>query len=86
MGTDLSAGITWVGLGLSAAEPHELLFLCTCQLDLEIVNEFRSIERFSTADTVQHDPYGLLRYGENRMHRLWYRDKTEGERLKISTI
>ena len=30
-----------------------LLFLCTCQLDLETVSEFRSIERFSTADTTQ---------------------------------
>jgi len=34
-GTDLSAVITWVGLGLSAAEPHALLFLCTWHLDLE---------------------------------------------------
>jgi hypothetical protein len=34
-GMDLSVVITWVGLGLSAAEPHALLFLCTCQLDSE---------------------------------------------------
>ena len=34
VGMDLSADITWVGLGLSAAEPHALEFLCTCQLDL----------------------------------------------------
>jgi len=31
----MSTVITWSGLGLSAAEPHALLFLCTCQLDLE---------------------------------------------------
>jgi hypothetical protein len=48
VGTDLSAVITWVGLGLCAAEPHALLFLCTCQLDLARVSEFRSIERFRT--------------------------------------
>jgi len=51
VGMDLSAVITWVGLGLSAVEPHALKFLCTCQLDLARVNEFRSIERFRTQDT-----------------------------------
>ena len=34
VGTDLSAVIVWVGLGLSAVERHALTFLCTCQLDL----------------------------------------------------
>jgi len=29
--------------------------LCTCQLDLARVSEFRSIERFRTPDTVQQD-------------------------------
>jgi len=53
VGTDLSAVITWVGLGLCAAQRHALLFLCTCQLDLARVSEFRSIERFRTPDTVQ---------------------------------
>jgi len=52
-GTDLSAVITWVCLGFCALEPHALQFLCTCQLDLERVSEFRSIERFSTAVTTQ---------------------------------
>jgi hypothetical protein len=32
---DLSAVITWVGLGLSVAEPHALRFFVMCQLDLE---------------------------------------------------
>jgi len=53
VGTDLSAVITWAGLGLSAAEPHALYFMCTFQLDLARVSEFRSIERFRTPDTVQ---------------------------------
>jgi len=53
VGTDLSAVMTWVGLGLSAAEPHALQFMCTCQLDLARFSEFRSIERFRTPDTVQ---------------------------------
>jgi len=35
VGTDLSAVITWVGLGLCAVEPHAMSFMCTCQLDLE---------------------------------------------------
>jgi len=39
VGTDLSAVITWVGLGLILAEPHALQFLCTCQLDLARVSE-----------------------------------------------
>ena len=51
VGTGLSAVITWVGFGLCAAEPHGLLFLCMCQLDLATVSEFRSIERFRTPDT-----------------------------------
>ena len=53
MGTDLSAVITWAGSGLSAAQPHALKFLYTCQLDLARVSEFRSIERFRTLDTIQ---------------------------------
>jgi hypothetical protein len=55
--TDLSVVITWVGLGLSVAEPHELWFWCTCQLDLARVSEFRSIERFSSEDTGHQTPY-----------------------------
>jgi hypothetical protein len=51
VGTDLCAVITWVGLGLCVAEPHALESLSTCQLDLAIVTEFRSIERFRTQDT-----------------------------------
>jgi len=51
---DLSAVITWVGIGLSAAEPHAPLFMCTCQLDFARVSGCRSIKRFSTADAVQH--------------------------------
>jgi hypothetical protein len=43
VGTDLSAVIMWVGLGLCAAVPHALWLLCTCQLDLARVTEFRSI-------------------------------------------
>jgi hypothetical protein len=54
VGTDLSAAITWVSLGLSAAEPHALQLLGTCQLDIARVCEFRLIERFRTPDTVQH--------------------------------
>jgi len=54
VGTDLSVAVTWVGLGWSVAEPHAIWFLCTCQLDLEMVSEFRSIGRISTADMVQH--------------------------------
>ena len=54
-GMDLSEVITWVGLGLCTAEPHALWFLFTCQLDLESVSEFWSIERFSTADMTQQD-------------------------------
>jgi hypothetical protein len=40
VGTDLSVVITGAGSGLSAAEPHALKFLCTCQLDLARVSEF----------------------------------------------
>jgi len=54
VGTDLSVAVTWVGLGWSVAEPHAIWFLCTCQLDLEMASEFRSIGRISTADMVQH--------------------------------
>ena len=36
----MSAVIMWADLGLSAAEPHALEFLSTCQLDLERVSEF----------------------------------------------
>jgi hypothetical protein len=53
VGTDLSAVITWTGSGSSAAEPRALSFLCTCQLDLARVTEFRSIERFRAPDTIQ---------------------------------
>ena len=53
VGADLSAVIMWVGFELSAAEPHALSFLCTCQLDLARASEFSSIERFRTPDTVQ---------------------------------
>jgi len=47
VGTDLSAVITWVGLGLSAAEPHahESLYTHMSIRLRETVNEFRSIER-----------------------------------------
>ena len=48
---DLSAAIMWVGLGLSEAEPHALWFLCTCQFDIETVDEFRSLE-------IQHSRHG----------------------------
>jgi len=54
VGTDLSAVITWIGLGWSAAEPHALSFMCTCQLAIEWQSvSFRPRERFSTADTTQ---------------------------------
>jgi hypothetical protein len=60
VGTDLSAVITWACLGLCAAEPHVLYFLCTCQLDLARVSEFRSIERFSTEDTGHRTLYNRI--------------------------
>jgi hypothetical protein len=60
VGTDLSVVIVWVGLGLSAAEPPALWFLCTCQLDLARVSEFRSIERFSPEDPCHRTPYNRL--------------------------
>jgi len=39
VGMDLCAGIMWIGLEFSIAEPNTLLFLCTCQLDLKTVSE-----------------------------------------------
>jgi hypothetical protein len=54
VGPDLSAVITWIGLELSAAGPHVLEFLCSCQLDLARVSELRSIERFRTQNTGHH--------------------------------
>jgi len=56
LGIDLSAVISWAGLGLNVAEPHAVSFLCPYQLDLERVSEFRSIERFRTQDTGHHTP------------------------------
>jgi hypothetical protein len=51
VGTQLSVVVTWVWLALSGVELHALRVLCTCQLDLVQVNEFRSIERFMGQNT-----------------------------------
>jgi hypothetical protein len=50
VGIDLCAVIKSASLGLSAAERHALYFICTCQLDLARLNEFRSMEIIMTQD------------------------------------
>ena len=61
MGTDLSAVITWVGLGFECggAACTSVLVYVSIRLS-ETVSEFRSIERFSTEDTGHQTPYNRL--------------------------
>ena len=50
----LSAVITWVGLGFRGGAACTLVLVYASIRLREIVSEFRSIERFSKADTAQH--------------------------------
>jgi len=53
VGTGLSAVITWLGLGFRGGAARTLVLVYVSIRLRETVSEFRPIERFSTAYTVQ---------------------------------